>query len=32
LPNERLHSKTVMFDVTNGYASPSNIVFEMEKY
>jgi hypothetical protein len=32
LPKERLRSKTVMFDVTNGYASPSNIVFEMEKY
>jgi len=32
LPKERLRSKNMVFDVTNGYASPSHIVFDMEKY
>lgn len=32
LPNEKLRSKPVSFEVKNGRASPSSITFEMEKY
>lgn len=32
LSSEQLRSKPVTFEVTNGRASPSSIVFEMEKY
>jgi len=32
LPSEHLRSKPVSFEVKNGRASPSSIVFEMEKY